>query len=155
MSSKIKARTYKAYATEAELGKSQTGNPRMQVKFTIEGGECGGHAVFWWGNFAGKAKEFTMKAMEECGWDGKDITCFAQGGTPNAEFGKKPVSIVVEIREIKPGDPRPQVAFVNAYDPDGNSRGGEKKMTKEEALAFASSIGQSTVTEIPKAAIPF
>jgi len=66
--------TYRARATEAEFGFTNTGTEQVAVLFeVVEDGEFQGERITWFGFFTDATSERTIQALRVCGWAGDDL----------------------------------------------------------------------------------
>src|SRR5262245_61520563 len=68
----IEPGTYKARATQAELGKNHnSGNDQAVVVFEILEGEFQGKTVRWYATLTEKTQRFVIPSLALCGWEGE------------------------------------------------------------------------------------
>jgi len=98
--------TYKARATEAEFGFTNTGTEQVAVTFeVVEDGEFQGERIAWFGFFTEATAERTIQALRVCGWTGDDLSDLSG-------FDANEVELVVEHEEYQ-GKTTAKVKWVN------------------------------------------
>ena len=104
----IDAGKYRARAREWAFGLAKSGNEQIGVQFDLL--DQPGESITWFGSFAPKALEFTLKALRACGWQGADLAELDcnMGGLEQNE-----VVLVVEHEEYQ-GKTSARVRWVNA-----------------------------------------
>lgn len=101
----IPAGTYRARATEAQLGTTDTGKEQVAISFQLLTPGFEGQHLPYYGFFTEKALEVTVKALRACGWAGVDLSDLT--GIDTNE-----VNLVVEHEEYN-GVTRAKVRWVN------------------------------------------
>lgn len=113
----ITAGTYKARVEgECVLGSSKNkGTPFLEFYLVITDGENKGGRARWTGYFSENTNERTIQSLQICGWQGDDVSEFADGGLHGLDAND--VEIVVELEEYEneEGEKRtsPRVAWIN------------------------------------------
>lgn len=133
----ITAGSYKARATgEVVLGNSANkGTPFIELYFQISDGGNKGDRVRWTSYFSDKSAERTIEALQHCGWEGEELSDFADGHLNGLD--KNEVEIVVELEEYeKDGETRsmPRVKWVNRL---GGHLNIDNAMSVEAAQTFS------------------
>ena len=103
--------TYRARCTgptDAQWGVSQNGNLQLALVFDLLDEAVAGQRITWIGTFAvGKATDFTLQALENCGWQGSDPTADLTG------IDSQDVELVVDTEAGQDGVMRARVRWVN------------------------------------------
>ncbi len=152
----MKPGTYKARGVAALLGNSsEKGTPQIDIQFRIVEGEFEGELIRWTGYFTEKTSERTIESLQICGWQGDDLSVFAQrdDGTipPPNGVDRNPVELVLE-EEVYEGKTRVKVKWVNRPG-GGRELNLENAMTRQSASSFAESMkGIIHATRMKKAA---
>jgi hypothetical protein len=95
---------YRARATEAVLGRANSGYEQVVITFQItEPGEFEGAQIRYFGSFHPNARQYTVEALETCGYQGEDDL---------SSVTKLEVSLNV-VNEEYNGKFTTKVAFVN------------------------------------------
>lgn len=129
--------TYRAKASgECVLGTSKNkGTPFLELYFQIIGGENNGGRVRWTTYFTENTNERSIQSCQICGWQGEDLSDFADGGLHGLDANE--VDIVVELETYKndAGEERttPKVQWVNRA---GGFLNTESAMNETTAQAF-------------------
>jgi hypothetical protein len=137
MTMAIHAGTYKARATgETVLGTSKNkGTPFLEFYLAIIGGENAGGLVRWTGYFTENTNERSIQSLQTCGWEGEDLSEFADGGLHGLDANE--VDIVVEIETYQNAEgeerSRPRVAWINRA---GGYLNRDAAMNEEMAKTF-------------------
>lgn len=98
--------------TVAESGKKKT--PYVGVIFQVTEGEFAGQRIRWEGYLTDATQERTFESLMHCGWQGDDISVFAEGKLSGIDTNE--VDLVVEMEPYeKDGQTResPKVQWVN------------------------------------------
>ena len=137
--------TYKARATEAEFGFTNTGTEQVAVVFeVVEDGEFQGERIAWFGFFTEATAERTIQALRVCGWTGDDLGDLSG-------FDANEVELVVEHEEYQ-GKTTAKVKWVNKI---GNRVVLKHKMTDAQRAELAKRMkGLAISTRKPAAASP-
>lgn len=101
----IPAGTYRARATEAQLGTTDTGKEQVAISFQLLTPGFEGQHLPYYGFFTEKALEVTVKALRACGWQGVDLSDLSG-------IDANEVNLVVEHEEYN-GVTRAKVRWVN------------------------------------------
>lgn len=99
---------YRARAREWAFGLAKSGNEQIGVEFDLL--DRPGERMTWFGSFAPKALEFTLKALRACGWTGSDL---AELDANMGGLEQNEVVLVVEHEEYQ-GKVSARVRWVNA-----------------------------------------
>lgn len=131
---------YKARATgQVVLGtSSKAKTPFIECYFKLVGGENDGSEVRWTGYFGGQSAERTIESLQHCGWQGDDVSEFADGELHGLDSND--VEVVVELETYeKDGESRtsPRVQWVNKT---GGYLNVQNAMTKSEAANFGEAM---------------
>jgi hypothetical protein len=108
---------YRARACgECVLGTSKNkGTPFLELYFMIVDGDNKGGRVRWQGYFSENTNERSIQSLQICGWNGDDLSEFADGALHGLD--RNEVEIVVELEEYqdKEGNTKksPRVQWVN------------------------------------------
>jgi hypothetical protein len=120
-----------------KLGKAGTGKEQIAVEFQNGRGE---HAT-WYGSFSEKALPYTLKALENCDWDGEsdgwNVSVLCRKGSIVGHEAE----IVLEEEEYQ-GKARIKVSWVNRV---GEGGGGMKEVLSEDA---AEAFGRKLARDI-------
>jgi hypothetical protein len=106
--------TYRARSTGAQdvtYGVSENGNLQIAVVFQITDENCEyfGQSIAWTGTFASdKSTEISIRALENCGWQGEDPTEQLEGIETNE------VNLVIENETSDRGRTYSKVRWVNS-----------------------------------------
>ncbi len=129
--------TYKARACgECVLGTSKNkGTPFLEFYFEIKAGENLGGKVRWTGYFTENTSERSIQSLQICGWQGDDLSEFADGKLHGLDTND--VDIVVELEKYTndQGEERtaPKVQWVNKC---GGFLNTESAMNETAAQSF-------------------
>ncbi len=89
-----------ARAVEWSFGKSSNGNEQVIVTFATDEGRKS-----WYGSFTEAAVDFTLEALENCGWDGGSLKTLDGMGSVD-------VNLVIDCEEYE-GKLRERIRFIN------------------------------------------
>jgi hypothetical protein len=129
---------YKARAVgEVVLGKSaEKQTPQIECLFEMLEGESKGHRARWTGYFGLNSADRTIESLQICGWEGDDLSEFADKGLHGLDANE--VEAVIENEEYeKDGEIRtvPRVRWINRL--GGGARVNvQNAMSRDEALSF-------------------
>lgn len=131
---------YKSRACgQVVLGKSaKKGTPFIEFYFKLIGGENNGGEVKWTGYFPPdnpKVCVRTLESLQFCGWEGDDISEFADGELHGLDANEVETVVELEDYENDEGETRtvPRVQWVNKL---GGHLQVQNAMSKEEAGSF-------------------
>lgn len=124
----IPAGTYRARATEAQLGETSKGAEQVAIGFQVLTPGFESYRLAYYGTFGEKALPITVKALRACGWQGIDLADLA--GIDTNE-----VNLVVEHEEypVGSGSWTAKVKWVN----DGNGGMLKNVLDPQAAKSFA------------------
>ena len=129
--------TYSAKATgECVLGESNDkGTPFLEVNFKILNGPNQGGTVRWTGYFTENTSERTIQSLQYCGWEGDDLSEFADGKLHGIDRNEVSIEVKLESYKNKDGEDRtaPRVSWVNRA---GGFLNKEAAMNEGAAAAF-------------------
>lgn len=101
--------SYKAQLIDYGIGETLAGEPNVQLKFDIEGvGE-----MTYYGSLKGGAVPFTLDALLNCGYKGKDCTDIINGPDSGALTIGVEVNVAIGEEEYN-GVKKKKIKFVNA-----------------------------------------
>jgi hypothetical protein len=100
----IEEGTHPAKALKAELGVAGTGKEQVAITFALTQSN---QRITWYGYFTEKAFEYTMRALETCGFRGSDLSDLS------GIDGSFDVDLVIEHEADDKGNPRAKVRWVN------------------------------------------
>lgn len=101
----IPAGVYRARATDAQLGQTNSGSEQVAIAFQVLTLGFENQRLAYYGQFGEKSLEITVKALRACGWQGLDLADLS-GVSANE------VNLVVE-HETYEGKTRARVKWVN------------------------------------------
>ena len=102
----MKAGEFKARVLEKIISQNKKGNPQAEVKLDVDFGEGQVKEMIYYGQFTGRAAEFTCKALVFCG---------LQGNNPVGPITRNTeVNVVVEEEVLENGNKRYKVSWINS-----------------------------------------
>ncbi len=129
--------TYRARANgECVLGTSKNkGTPFLEFYLQISEGDNKGGCVRWTGYFTENTNERSIQSLQTCGWQGEDLSEFADGQLHGLDTND--VDIVVELEKYTAEDgterTSPRVAWINK---PGGFLNTESAMSEGAAQSF-------------------
>lgn len=133
----ITAATYRARASgNCVLGTSKNkGTAFIEVYFKIANGENAGSMVRYTGYFTENTNERTIQSLQLCGWQGDDLSEFADGELHGLDANDVDIVVEIETYENAEGEARshPRVAWINR---PGGFLNTEQAMNDDAAKAF-------------------
>jgi hypothetical protein len=117
---------FKARAVDGALGKAGTGNEQIAIDFVFLEGEPEGQHITWYGYFSEKAVEYTLEALEHCGWQGEDLSDLTG-------IDRNEVYLVIQHEEDQQGQLRARVRYVN----EAGGIALKERLNPVEAQSFA------------------
>jgi hypothetical protein len=137
----IKDGTYNGRATgSVVLGKSpDKGTPFIEFLFVLSEGEAAGEEVRWTGYFSeskcgkGTVAERTIQSLQYCGWQGDDLSEFANGDLHGLDTNEVRLVIENEPWKSDPTKTTPRVQWVNKI---GAGLNVQNALSKDDAASF-------------------
>lgn len=135
----IQAGRHEVLIVSHGLSVATTGTHQVYVEFVAENGDT----ITWYGALTDKALEYTIKALEVCGWDPAEHDGRIDSLNGTQILADNRVDIVVEP-ETYNGKTRLKVKWINE---PGGGGGTPERMNPQEASAFAAGLRQKILTQ--------
>lgn len=119
--------TQPAEFLEYDFGVASTGTDQIALLFRLTDGPWKGREVTWFGTFTEAAIEYTLEALANVGWDGKDVRTMKDA----LKRGTR-VNLVFATEEYN-GETRSRPRFINKA---GIRFGAAGPMSKEQRNGF-------------------